>query len=139
MMKTLLIGHGDFPHGLANAAKMISGDIGFLKPISFNEKEDIYNFERKLKEEIENSNEDILVIVDLFGGSPFNIAMKLACQHKRNKVKVLAGVNLPIVLELSSLLLNNSEIDAIVSQLTAIGKEGIVEGFHQLGLYGDTE
>ncbi|WP_422449036.1 PTS sugar transporter subunit IIA [Thermoanaerobacterium sp. DL9XJH110] len=135
MMKIVLVGHGDFPHGLANAAKMIAGDISFLKPISFDENDDISSFEKKLKVEIENSHEDILVMADLFGGSPFNVAMKLASQHQKNKVKVLTGVNLPIILELSSLLLNGYDIDIIVSQLIATGREGIVEGFQQLGLY----
>ncbi|KYO66935.1 PTS sugar transporter subunit IIA [Thermovenabulum gondwanense] len=131
-MKIILIGHGNFPYGLVDAARMIIGELDFLKSISFGENDDISGFEEKIKIEIENSDEDILVMADLFGGSPFNIAMKLASQHKKNKIKVLAGVNLPIVLELSSLLLNNCDIDFIVSKLKTSGKEAIVEGFQEL-------
>ncbi|MCG0276649.1 MAG: PTS sugar transporter subunit IIA [Thermosediminibacteraceae bacterium] len=138
-MKILLVGHGNFPNGVTDVAKMIVGNIAFLKPISFNENDDVSDFENKLKAEIESNSEDVLVLADLFGGSPFNVAMKLASQCTNKRVRVLAGVNLPMILELSSYPLNDCDIDFIVSKLIATGKEGIVEGFQHLSLQNESQ
>lgn len=131
-MKILLIGHGDYPRGLASAAKMIAGEADFLKTVSFEENDDIYSFEEKLKVQIEDYHGDILICTDIFGGSPFNVAMKIASKNAENRVRVLAGVNLPIILELSTMPINDLSVDTIIRSLTENGKESIVEGFDKL-------
>lgn len=132
-MKTMLVGHGDFPSGLFRAAKMISGENDFLKIISFNEDDDLESFESNLKKEIDDA-EDVLILADLFGGSPFNMAMKLSGQHSKSKIRVISGANLPMVLELCSVNNNNWDIDKLASHLISVGRESIVEGFRYLGL-----
>ncbi|MCR4430894.1 MAG: PTS sugar transporter subunit IIA [Tepidanaerobacteraceae bacterium] len=138
-MKVILVGHGAFPAGLLRAAKMISGENDFLKIMSFDEDDDLEGFESKLKKEIGDAGEDVLILADLFGGSPFNMAMKLSSRHSKSKMRVVSGTNLPMVLELCSVINNGWDMDKLASHLISIGKESIVEGFRHLGLANGTE
>jgi len=92
-----------------------------------------------LKKEIDDAGEDVLILADLFGGSPFNMAMKLSSRHSKSKIRVISGANLPMVLELCSVNNNNWDIDKLASHLISVGRESIVEGFRHLGLTDRTE
>lgn len=46
-----------------------------------------------------NTGEGVLILVDLFGASPFNASARLAMT--RDGIEVLAGVSLPMLLELA--------------------------------------
>jgi len=65
----------------------------------------------------------ILILTDLFGGTPTNLAMT---QFKKNKVQILTGVNLPILIKAIILQTTGVALEECLSELRMKGQEAIV-------------
>jgi len=59
--------------------------------------------------------------VDLFGGSPFNVALYVM---KNYDVKVITGVNMPMLIELLSSL-NACDTKELINNIYKVGVDGI--------------
>ena len=82
--------------------------------------------ESKISEGIDKLNEDgVLILTDIAGGTPFKLASVLSL-NKAN-VKVVAGMNLPMVLEVISER-EYSDIEKIYDFSIEVGKSEI-QGF----------
>jgi len=99
MVSLIVSGHGQFAPGLLSAAEMIFGANDTIKAVPFKKEEGLEdlkaNFEAALKEL--GTDQEVLFLIDLFGGSPYNAAVSLA--YGKDKLDVVTGVNLPMVLE----------------------------------------
>ncbi len=76
----------------------------------------------KLAHEVEkvDSGDGVVIFVDLLGGTPYN----RACMLISDKVQVIAGMNLSMVLELlGNRLSDNYDFDALIQT----GKDGVVD------------
>ena len=94
----VIVTHGEWAGKLVQAAESIAGKQEGIVSInlSFNESPEL--FEEKLFRTVKELGgiENILFLVDLKGGTPWNTVIKLK-QHGR--VKCVAGLNLPMLLE----------------------------------------
>lgn len=99
MIEIVVAGHGKFAAGMAEAAGMIYGDHPNLTAISFANKEGIEDLKNHYYQKLKSflPQTEVLFLIDIFGGSPYNAAIQLAYGHKN--IEVLTGVNLPILLE----------------------------------------
>lgn len=100
MINFLIVSHGDMANGLFNAVGLISGEHTGIEIISLKENDSIDELETRIEVAIQKLNQSssgVLVAVDLFGASPFNIASKVAMKMKH--VEVITGMNLPMLLE----------------------------------------
>jgi len=100
-MKVVLIGHDHTAEAMKSAVEMIFGKADDFYPIAFLPKEGLKELINKMKAVTDKLDTDeILVIADLFSGTPYNAAATLALE---GQVKdVLAGMSLPICLEVAS-------------------------------------
>ncbi|MDY2788513.1 MAG: PTS sugar transporter subunit IIA [Atopobium sp.] len=99
MIGFIITGHGDFATGLYSAFTMIAGPQDGVVAVTFQEDE-AASFGNKLADAIKDlrtATDGVAVFCDLIGGTPFNQAM-MAAQSMDN-VEVVAGVNLPMLLE----------------------------------------
>lgn len=92
----LLLSHGPFAASLLEAAKMICGDIAKAEALAFYEGDNTDIYGGQIRQKLEEYGEGTLVLVDLFGGTPFNQLVSKC--HDLNFAAV-AGVNLPMLLE----------------------------------------
>ena len=102
-MIALIIGtHGKFSEELVKSAEMIFGSQENVGVVTFKPGEGTENLVEKYNNLINelNCEDGVLFMVDLFGGSPFNAASILAL--KNDNMEIVAGVNLPILLEVFS-------------------------------------
>ena len=74
--------------------------------------------------ELKAKSDDILILADLFGGSPFNRALCESCEDK--KIKVIAGVNLPMIIE--AIMNKSSNLDDVVLKIVEYGKDSVTQG-----------
>ena len=99
----LLITHDDIGSSLLNCvAKMMVTLPISCKCLAVTEQMDIvqgYSAARKLCSEF-NSNNDLLIITDIFGSTPSNIATKLLASSIQQKKIILTGVNLPMLVKI---------------------------------------
>ncbi|MGG5373330.1 PTS sugar transporter subunit IIA [Enterococcus sp. AZ196] len=93
----LILTHGDFGDSLLRSAQMIIGDFENVSAISLLPEDSGEAFYKKVIEEISEIKKDIVCLVDLFGGSPCNTALRLS--ENRN-IEIVCGLNLPMFIEL---------------------------------------
>lgn len=121
-MKLVLAGHGNYASGVASAVSMLSGNeeavsfVGFTPIVSPDE------FESRLRGVAECS-EEVVIICDLVGGTPYNRACVIA--HGNDQVKVVAGMNLAAILEAALSVGDESRASEIVDLLCSSVPGGV--------------
>ncbi|WP_311406766.1 PTS sugar transporter subunit IIA [Liquorilactobacillus uvarum] len=101
-MNIILVGHHETAVSMKNAVEMIFGKVDDFYPVTFLPREGLQELTTKLEHIIQSLDrkKEILVIADLFSGTPYNAASTLYLQHK--VTDVIAGMSLPICLEVAS-------------------------------------
>ena len=75
-MKILLLSHGNFAKECYLTCQMIMGSIESVSYITLSYGQDLELYQCQIEEQLA-SNDQTLILCDLFGGSPFMIASKL--------------------------------------------------------------
>jgi PTS system mannose-specific IIA component len=98
----VIVSHGDMAGGLVDAARMIAGEQEGIATVSLREMDALQGLVERVAAAIQevDSGDGVVVLVDLFGGSPFNASARLAMQGD-HKIEVVSGVNLPMLVELA--------------------------------------
>lgn len=99
----ILASHGTFAQGAAEAAQMIVGQQDNMGILSVTEDKDLAACIAELEEILAglDTAQGVLVLVDMFGGTPCNAASNLLLQSEV-PMELLAGFNLPVLLEVCS-------------------------------------
>ncbi|HHY16304.1 MAG TPA: PTS sugar transporter subunit IIA [Firmicutes bacterium] len=99
MVGLLIISHGSFASGLLDAAEMILGEQKQVQAHGLQPQDSPEEFfERiKLRARELDTGKGVLVLADLFGGSPANAAARLFAEEL--SVDVVTGASLPMLLE----------------------------------------
>lgn len=81
---------------------------------------------KKIVEAIEtfDQQDEVLFLVDLWGGTPFNQANTLFEEHKDNWA-IVSGLNLPMLIEAYAMRLSEESAHKIAAQIVTTGKDGI--------------
>ncbi len=99
MRKILLITHGDFGKSLLEVATIFFGANENFKSLEFNENMEIIHLENQVLNEIDEQDSlKILCLVDIKGGTPYNVAKKISLINE--DVEVCSGLNLGMILQL---------------------------------------
>ena len=99
MVGIIIASHGEFAAGIKQSGSMIFGEQEKVESVVFMPSEGPEDLQRKLQEAIEKvDSEEILFLVDLWGGSPFNQANKLFEEAPEHRA-IVAGLNLPMLIE----------------------------------------
>lgn len=136
-MLGIIIGtHGRFSEELLKTSEMIFGKQENVETVTFEQGEGSEDLVAKYEAAIEKLDREkgILFLVDLFGGSPFNAASRIAINNYN--MDILTGVNLPMLLEIYGLR-ETLSLQEIVSIGENSGKEGIRQ--FKLGLSNEEE
>ncbi|MEQ6359838.1 PTS sugar transporter subunit IIA [Thermoanaerobacter thermohydrosulfuricus] len=124
-MKILIITHGELATYLLKTAEMIIGtqDENFIEIINFYPQDSMETLKEKLINQIKKFiGEEILILTDLKGGTPFNVAFLLL---KEYKFYLITGVNLPMLLEILLLKEEEKTGEEVVKKIADIGRDGI--------------
>ena len=80
----------------------------------------------------------MLFLNELFGGSPYNAACRLVMTN--DKYGIVTGVNLPMLIEMTSaqLIDDGSDIQALMAKAVEAGKNG-TQTFHSSQIAEDEE
>jgi len=99
MVGILIVTHGGFAEGLLSAVELIAGKQEKVKTIGLYHGDGIDEFGDKVKNAYEelDTGEGVMIFVDILGGSPSNVVMKLMAE--KPGMMAIAGVNMPMVVE----------------------------------------
>ncbi|MEG1462891.1 MAG: PTS sugar transporter subunit IIA [Anaerorhabdus sp.] len=112
-MKIILVSHGSFSKGLFETMEMILGEQTNYVGLYPHQGVDILkgNVENELKKA--ENNEEILVLTDLFYGSPFNAVVQLMNTYD---VYHLTGINVPLLMEILLMRGNGKNAEEICEE-----------------------
>ncbi|MEG0289862.1 MAG: PTS sugar transporter subunit IIA [Erysipelotrichaceae bacterium] len=127
MVKLLLLSHGNLCMEMVETAKLILGDVECLHCIPMPSGIDLARYKENIRTEINESSDGILILVDLFGGTPFmTTSMIVGEGGNKTDIEIVTGMNLPMVLQLVTSLENKTLLELKEIALES-GKEGISE------------
>ncbi|OUQ55602.1 PTS mannose transporter subunit IID [Tyzzerella sp. An114] len=129
-MEIILAAHGNLSVEMKNTAEMIFGKLKECSIITFIPGENTETLKTKFNELINNFNKDekILIIVDLFGGSPYNAAFEVAM--KNNNIEILTGLSVPMLLDI--LVQRESGTYAFENLFDSLNKEEYIRSFRKM-------
>ncbi|MCI8292436.1 MAG: PTS sugar transporter subunit IIA [Hespellia sp.] len=96
----ICISHGPMACAVVESAEMILGELENVAALGLEVNDSLEEYRRELQEMWRKMPENTVLLIDLFGGSPFNVLMKIIPELKR-PVYALSGLNLPMVLEIA--------------------------------------
>ncbi len=117
MVGLLLVSHGKIAESFLHVARNIYGEIKGVQAICLPEPLD----EKVVLEEIQkackqiDNGEGVLVLTDMFGGTPANLCFSLL---EDDVIEVLTGMNLPMILKIIS-----SQEEISLSELAQLAKD----------------
>jgi PTS system mannose-specific IIA component len=99
MIGVLITTHGGLGSELIKAAELIRGSLKGIIPISVDQTKGVEDLKKEISTAIKklDQGQGVLILTDLFGGTPSNISLSFM---KEGKVEVITGVNLPMLLKL---------------------------------------
>ncbi|MFT6582347.1 MAG: PTS sugar transporter subunit IIA [Alphaproteobacteria bacterium] len=101
MIGVVLVTHGDLAKEFVAALEHIVGPQETTEAVSIGPDDDMELRRQEIIQKVEdvNSGDGVIVLTDLFGGTPSNLAISIM---EQSKVEVIAGVNLPTLVKLAS-------------------------------------
>jgi PTS system mannose-specific IIA component len=101
MIGGVIVTHGQLANELVSAAEMIVGEINHITAVSIGWHDDVDVARTEIEQAIQrvDAGSGVLVLTDMFGGTPTNIAASFLGQ---SPVEVVTGVNLPMVIKLAT-------------------------------------
>lgn len=100
MIGVLITTHASLGSELIRAAEMIKGEMPGVMHISIDQTSGMEEIKNEISAAIKKLDEGdgVLILTDLFGGTPANVSLSFM---KEGKVEVVTGVNLPMLLKIS--------------------------------------
>lgn len=123
MVGVLIVTHSALADELLLATQQIVGEIQGIEPISIDPTEPVEDIRDRIKKGIKkvDRGEGVLILTDMFGGTPSNISLSFL---ERGKVEVVTGVNLPMLLKLATLK-DEMDLKELASYIVNYGKRNI--------------
>jgi mannose/fructose/sorbose-specific phosphotransferase system IIA component len=121
----IVAAHGDLACALVRTVELIAGPLPNLQCLALAPAEDLQGFTSRLANSIA-PNRPALILVDMPGGTPWNLALAVAAENE--SVRVVAGVNLPMLLEVA-LAPQNGDIEKLARLAQESGAGSVKIGF----------
>lgn len=126
MVGIILASHGEFASGILQSASMIFGEQENVAAVTLMPSEGPEDIKKKMQDAVQSfdNQDEVLFLVDLWGGTPFNQANSLFEEHKENWA-IVAGMNLPMVIEAYASRFSMESAQEIATHILGTAKEGV--------------
>lgn len=124
MLVAIIIGtHGNLAGELMKSSEMICGLRCNIAAVGFEPGESVDGLVNRYQDALSQLDltDGVLFLTDLFGGSPYNAACRIAVRNPNTSI--VTGVNLPMLLEVCQLA--GTSLVELVNIVQSAGKEGI--------------
>jgi len=131
MIGLVLVTHGHLATEFVIAMEHVVGPQKAIAAIGIGVRDDMEERRKEIADCIAkvDSGEGVIILTDLFGGTPSNLAISLM---EKGKVEVIAGVNLPMLIRLDGVRKSMDVVSAIAAAKEA-GKKYISVASEILG------
>jgi mannose PTS system EIIA component len=113
MIGLVLVTHGRLAEEFRSALEHVVGPQTQLATVSIGADDDLEGRRSDIMTAVAevDSGEGVIILTDMFGGTPSNLAISLL---ESGRVEVLAGLNLPMLVKLARIRADNSLVEAVV-------------------------
>jgi len=124
MVGVVLAAHGEVAPALLKAAEAIVGPMEGVKAISLGSGASPDGMKSLVSDSIRevNQGDGVLLLCDMFGGTPSNVCLSTQCGIA---VEVVTGVNLPMLLKLSTARKTAPSLEEAAAQIASYGQRHI--------------
>ena len=128
MVGVLIAGHGNFPTGAFSAVALVAGSTDNVFACDFVEGMSSAELKANMTEAIgKMEGEEVLILADLAGGTPNRTAVELKNEITDKKIRVIAGANLPAIMDAAFSCSDCDDVDELAAQVFDSGVEGVVD------------
>ena len=101
MVGILIVSHGRLAEALISSVQFLVGSLQKIKGVSIWPKDKEKEVKDRIQKEIEevDDGDGVVILTDVLGGTPTNLSISFL---ENEKVEVVTGVNMPMLLTLSS-------------------------------------
>lgn len=126
MVNYIIVGHGQWPEAMKDIADIIYGEVSNIKTVMVNEVENVDTIKKRIDGVIDSfpPETDILVLLDLMGGSPSHA---VSYYKDFKNIRAVTGANVGMLLSL--LTSQQTDIDSLVELAIDSGKNSIIDLF----------
>jgi PTS system mannose-specific IIA component len=123
MIGVVVVTHGHLAIELVNATETIVGDLPTFTAVSIGWHEDVQDARNEIAAAIARVQgpEGVLIATDMFGGTPANLGITFL---ESNKVEVVTGVNLPMLIKAANLR-EEQDLTEVARSLREHGRNAI--------------
>jgi PTS system mannose-specific IIA component len=121
MIGVVIVSHSNISKEFLIALEHIVGKQENIVAISILPEDDVESKRQEIIKAVKKVNKDkgVIILTDMFGGTPSNLAISVM---EEEKVEVVAGVNLPMLIKISSLR-NECEIKELIKVSQESGRK----------------
>ena len=100
MIGIVVVTHGRLSDELVAATEHVVGPLDACSAISIGPDDDMEKRRDDIRAAVEEANQGdgVVILTDMFGGTPSNLAISLL---DKGKIEVIAGANLPMLIKLA--------------------------------------
>ncbi|MBR7683035.1 PTS sugar transporter subunit IIB [Streptococcus equi] len=125
----IIASHGKFAEGIHQSGSMIFGEQEKVQVVTFMPNEgpdDLYGHFNNAIAQFD-ADDEILVLADLWSGSPFNQASRVAGENPDRKMAIITGLNLPMLIQAYTerLMDANAGVEQVAANIIKESKDGI--------------
>ena len=119
----IIVSHADYGSAMLRTAEFILGPQSDCSSISVDIAHEVSETVRRLTDAAQRLDKGagVIILTDMFGGTPTNLALALLATHK---VEVVTGANLPMLLKVFSAREKN--LEELAQLAGEAGSKGIV-------------
>ena len=125
----IIASHGEFAAGIHQSGSMIFGDQEKVQVVTFMPNEGPDDLYAKFNAAIAafDAEDEVLVLADLWSGSPFNQASRIARENPDRKIAIITGLNLPMLIQAYTerMMDANATVEQVAANIIKEAKAGI--------------
>ncbi len=123
MIGVVLVTHGRLAQEFIDALEHVVGPQQSMVAVCIGPDDDMEQRRREIVESVAavDGGKGVVLLTDMFGGTPSNLAISVLDQ---DRIEVVAGVNLPMLIKLASLR-GKESLATVVAESQAAGRKYI--------------
>ncbi len=124
MIGAVIVTHGLLAREILDAAQRIVGRTDSIRAVSMDWDDEVSDARKQIEAAIKevDGGRGVLIFTDMFGGTPTNVSLAFL---EQDGVEIITGVNLPMIIKLTSVQNSDGTLLEIAQELRERGQNSI--------------
>ncbi|WP_295731915.1 PTS sugar transporter subunit IIA [uncultured Limosilactobacillus sp.] len=122
----LLVTHGNMGIETVKSLELLMGEQPNVTGLGLHQGESVDDLKNKVVKVLNDNQEkydETIVLVDLLGGSPSNVALRSLADFR--DLKIITGLNLPVLINLINFTDSEDDTDKLIHDSIEVGQTGM--------------